>query len=90
MSSRPPPQHTEHMCRELWCGGNQHLPEKRVRENVVSCSVHHGLGRSPSRQRMFRNLQAILSIYRVREHSVWDTRVEGNKQRENDGRWKDC
>jgi len=46
----------------LWCGGNQHLPEKRVWENVVSSSIHQGLWRSPARQRMFRDLQTILSI----------------------------
>ena len=46
----------------LWCGGNQHPQEKRVRENVVSSSIHQGLGRSLSRQRMFRNLQTILNI----------------------------
>jgi len=46
----------------LWCGGNQHLPEKRVLENVVSSSIHQGLRRSFSLQRMFRNLQTILSI----------------------------
>jgi len=27
----------------LWCGGNQHLLEKRVLENVVSSSIHQGL-----------------------------------------------
>jgi len=46
----------------LWCGSNQHLPEKQVRENVVSSSIHQGLGQSSSRQRMFRNLQTIFSI----------------------------
>jgi len=56
MSGMPPPQHTEHRRREL------SLPEKRVRENIVSSSIHQGLGRSPSRQLMFRNLQTILSI----------------------------
>jgi len=46
----------------LWFGGNQHLLEKRVRENVLSSSIYQGLGQSPSRQRMFRNLKTILSI----------------------------
>ena len=46
------------LCR--W--GNQHLLEKRVQENVVSSCIHQHLMRSPSRQRMFRNLQTILSI----------------------------
>ena len=45
----------------LGCGGNQHLLENQVPENVVS-SIHQGLGRSLSRQRMFRNLQTILNI----------------------------
>jgi len=63
MSGRPSPQHTEHTVGNfLWCGSNQHLPEKRVWENVVSSSSYQGLGRRPNRQQMFRNMQTILNI----------------------------
>jgi len=61
MSSRPPPQHAEHRRRELsrvQCRGNQRLPEKRVRENVVSSSIHQGLRRSPNRQRTLEDVSS--------------------------------